>query len=259
MEYNHYLIDIEGTLVKDKTFTPVEGAVEWFNEFSADDTRAMLVTNNTTHTPNELLGILREKRFNINDKQISTCISAGAEYLKKQKCRQCYIIGSDAIKRYMQSKGIQVTDSPDVDAVVIGLDTNLDYEKLRIATSALVQNNARLLAMHTNKLFVDGRGRISISAGPIVKALEYASEKRAYVSGKPSPTYYRKFLKKWSCEASEVLMVSDDPLADLKGAKRIGMTTCFVTSGVYRDKSILKQLASKHQPDYAYPSVVSIA
>ncbi len=259
MEYKHYLIDIEGTLVKDKTFTPVEGAVEWFNQFAADDMRSMLVTNNTTHTPDELLGILKEKRFDINDNQISTCISSGAEYLTQQKCRKCFIIGSDAIKRYMQSKGIQVADNPEVDAVVIGLDTNLDYEKLRIAASALVQYGARLLAMHTNKLFVDGQGRISISAGPIVKALEYASGKRAYISGKPSSAYYRKFLRKWGCKASEVLMISDDPLADLKGAKRIGMKTCFVTSGVYRDNSILSRLASKYKPDYVYPSVVSIA
>ncbi|MCP4633862.1 MAG: HAD-IIA family hydrolase [candidate division Zixibacteria bacterium] len=258
MKYKHFLIDIEGTLVKDKTFTPVENAVSWIEKLNENDCEYFLVTNNTTHTPEQLYTLMADSGFNVRADKIVSCISAGGDYLVKNNCRKCFVIGSQAIKSHLKSRGIEVVNSPNLDAVVVGLDEDLNYDKLRIATTALVQHGALLCGMHKNRLFVDKLGRISFSSGPIVKALEYASGKRAYIAGKPSPHFFRKFLSIWNIAPQKILMVSDDPYSDLQGAKKMGMSTCFVTSGIYPDSSIVENIEIGYRPDYIFKTVASI-
>jgi HAD superfamily hydrolase (TIGR01450 family) len=258
LKYDYLLIDIEGTLVKDKTFTPVDGAPHWVRRLSREGKHFILITNNTTHTPDDLYELMLDKGFTFKVRQLLTCISAGADYLKRMKCSSCFVIGSPAIKRHLRSKGFEIRNSADVDAVAVGLDEKLSFAKLRTATAALVKNDARLCGMHKNRLYVDRRGRISFSAGPIVKALEYASGKRAYISGKPSPGMFRRALSGWGCPPEKVLMISDDPLSDLRGARKMGMGTCFVKSGAYPDESVLQRLNRDEKPDYVLNSVADI-
>jgi len=53
-------------------------------------------------------------------------------------------------------------------------------------------------------------------------------------------------------------MISDDPLSDLVGARKLGMKTVFVTSGKYKDKKILKSLNKRFQPDWIHESIKEI-
>lgn len=85
---NHfYLIDIEGTIVKDKSFAPIEGAVDWINSLKSESRRFVLVSNNTTHRPIDLLGLLRNSGFNVEEENLVTCVSAALNWLKAKKTR----------------------------------------------------------------------------------------------------------------------------------------------------------------------------
>jgi HAD superfamily hydrolase (TIGR01450 family) len=145
-----------------------------------------------------------------------------------------------------------------VEAVLVGLDPSLTYDKLKVALNALVKKGASLLALHTNRLYQDEEGELSPSVGPVVKALEYGSQKEATVFGKPSLEIYREAMRRYNVEAERCFMISDDPLSDLAGAKRLGMKTVFVTSGKYKDKEILKRLSEEPQPDWIHQSVREI-
>ncbi|UCB52754.1 MAG: HAD hydrolase-like protein, partial [Candidatus Zixiibacteriota bacterium] len=111
---------------------------------------------------------------------------------------------------------------------------------------------------HTNRLYQDEKGELSPSVGPMVKALEYGSQKEAKVFGKPSPEIYRDAVSKLNVEAEDYFMISDDPFSDLTGAKRLGMKTVFVTSGKYKNKLILKSLSEESKPDWVHQSVSEI-
>jgi ribonucleotide monophosphatase NagD (HAD superfamily) len=53
-------------------------------------------------------------------------------------------------------------------------------------------------------------------------------------------------------------MVSDDPFADLIGAKKIGMKSCWVLTGSQKDRGLLKKIPEKYRPDYILESVTDI-
>lgn len=253
-----YLIDIEGTIVKDKSFVPIEGAINWMNSLKSNDRRFVLVSNNTTHKPADLLSLLRNSGFNLEEKNLVTCIGAALNWLKSKKIKSCFVIGTPQLKAYLNENEIEAKEDEKTEAVLIGLDTSLDYRKLKIATNALVKNNAYLLALHENRLYKGEKGDLSPSVGAVVKALEYSCQKKAKVFGKPNPTFFREILKRFGAKPEECMMISDDPLSDLLGAKKLGMKTVFVTSGKYKDEEILKSLNKKFQPDFVYRDISQI-
>jgi len=222
------------------------------------DREFVLVSNNTTHKPADLLGLLRNLGFNVNEENLVTCISAALNWLKAKKIKSCFVIGNSQLKTFLNENEIEAKEDENTEAVLVGLDTSLDYQKLKIATNALAKNNAYLLALHENRLYKDERGELSPSVGAVVKALEYACQKRAKVFGKPNSTFFREILRKFGAKPEECMMISDDPLSDLLGAKKLGMKTVFVTSGKYKDEEILKTLNKKFQPDFIYQNISQI-
>ncbi len=253
-----YLIDIEGTIVKDKSFVPIEGAISWINSLKSKDRRFVLVSNNTTHRPPDLLGLLKNLGFNVEEENLVTCMGATLNWLKTKKIKSCFVIGNLQLKAFLNENEIEAKETEKAEAVLVGLDTSLDYLKLKIATNALVKNEAYLLALHKNRLYKDEKGDLSPSVGAVVKALEYACQKKAKVFGKPNPTFFREILKRLGAKPEECMMISDDPLSDLLGAKKLGMKTVFVTSGKYKNEEILKSLNKKFQPDFVYQTITQV-
>ena len=92
-------------------------------------------------------------------------------------------------------------------------------------------------------------GYVAPSVGALAAAIEYATQSEPVVIGKPSPAYFQQALDELNVPAPDVLVVSDDPLSDLAGAKRLGMRAAFVLSGKYRDPAVLATIPPDEQPD----------
>ena len=258
MENKLYLVDIEGTIVKDKSYVPIEGAVGWINSFRSSTHSLVLVSNNTTHKPGELVSLLNHIGFDIRSENLITCLSVAMNWLKENKVKRCFVIGTPHLKEYLNENGIDTPSNDKVEAVLVGLDISLDFAKLKIALNALVNNDATLLALHSNRLYKDEKGELSPSVGAVVKALEYSSQKEAIVLGKPNPEIYLQALRRYKTEPEHCIMISDDPFSDLAGAKKLGMKTVFVTSGKYKDKEVLKSLDKNIQPDWVHSTIKEI-
>jgi 4-nitrophenyl phosphatase len=255
---NAYLIDLEGTIVSGKSLAPLPHAANWLNSLKKKGKKFLLLTNNTTHPPEILFGLLKNSGFDLGIEDILTCVSAVLEYLQSKSISKCFIIGNSDLKRYFSQNGIKVCEDENVEAVVLGLDLNLNYDKLKIVTRAILKHNALLVALHENKLFQDKQGELSPSVGAIVKGLEYACDKKAIVLGKPNIEFYQRGLEKLKANPDEALMISDDPLQDLIGAKKTGIKTCWVKTGKYVDDSVLNQIPDELKPDFIYPDISKI-
>lgn len=253
-----YLIDIEGTIVKDKSYVLIPGAVEWVENLKSNNKKFAIVTNNTTHKPKDLLSLLWKIGFELDEKNLHSCMSMTLDWLKSKDISNCFVIGSNGLKIYLKENGIRVHNGERIQAVVVGLDEKLNYNKLKLATSTLIKNDAHLVALHANKVFTDKDGVIAPSVGPVVKALEYSSGKKAVVLGKPSELFYARALKDFDASAQNSLMISDDPLSDLLGAKKMGMKTAFVLSGKYKSEEILNHLDKDFHPDFVVDNITQI-
>ena len=106
------------------------------------------------------------------------------------------------------------------------------YEKLNCALG-LVLDGADMLALEMDRYWKQPQG-LSLSAGPYVAALEYATGKRAELMGKPSRQFFQMALNDLGRKPGNVAMVGDDIHTDVLGAQKMGMQGILVKTGKYR-------------------------
>ncbi len=247
-----FLLDLEGTLVKDKSYTPFEEALEFTEELDRRGIPWIVATNNSTEKPYVLIDILKEKGFNVNEKKLLSPSYLAKVFLKREGVKSIYFLGTEKMREFFEESGFEVRDDHNVDAVVVGRDRAVNYQKLKTAASALVLNNAKLFSFHMNRLILDPDGLVAPSVGAIATALSYAANKPIVSFGKPSKEYFRRAFEMLGIDdPGSVYMVSDDPFTDLAdGKKAVGFKTVFVLSGKYKDVSVLDAIPEELRPDY---------
>lgn len=120
------------------------------------------------------------------------------------------------------------------EAVVIGdAGERFSYAALNAAYRRL-EEGAAFLALAENRNFRDADDALSLDAGPFVRALEYASRRRATVLGKPSATFFQRAVGFLGCAPGETVMIGDDAEADVGGALAAGLMGVLVRTGKYR-------------------------
>lgn len=128
---------------------------------------------------------------------------------------------------------------PNVDCVVVGLDTGFSYQKLVLA-SLYVQNGAKLVG--TNE---DGYDRIGGRNMPgtgcllaaVERSLQQPLDDPCYkptlnICGKPNADFMKSILQKYGFQAEETLMVGDRLDTDIEFGNSCNVDTLLVLSGV---------------------------
>ena len=112
----------------------------------------------------------------------------------------------------------------------------ITYDSMNTAFRFLM-DGAELLALENDRYWMAADG-LSLSAGPIVKALEYATGKTATVMGKPSRTFFNLALQDMHLRPEQVAMIGDDIITDIGGAYHAGMKGILVRTGKFRSDSV---------------------
>lgn len=259
MQVKGLLLDVEGVLVADKRYRAVPGAVEFIQYLRGRGLPVRLITNNTTDDEATLVEKLGAAGFDFRPPEVHTCIQAAVTRLREIGAVKCLVVGTERLKRAFAAEGFSVADASDVHAVVVGLDTALTHQRLCLACDAILRFDARLIALHRNRLYPDADGRALPSVGAVVEAISYATQAVPEVMGKPNAAIYRQALEALYLAPEEALMVSDDPFSDLAGARRLGIRAAFVLSGKYTDPAILDRLDPAERPDLVVDSIGDLA
>jgi len=252
--YTSYLVDIEGVLVRDKGYQPVAGSVPWLRQVLGRGVAVCLVSNNTTHRPAELATVLAEAGFPAADLEIVTALGLGAATLKAARKLRIVWLGLPALADFWREEGFQIVDATredmPCDAVVIGANPHLQTADIEAVLPRLVAQGADLIALHRSAFYLDETGRRRLGSGAWAAALAGAvTSGRVLTIGKPEEGIYTAALKRVGATPTESLFISDDPMSDLRTARRLGLGTAFVLSGKYPDHRILGQLDQDEWPD----------
>jgi HAD superfamily hydrolase (TIGR01450 family) len=245
-----YLIDVEGVLVRDKRYEPVPGSVAWFNGLAGRGIRTCLVSNSTTHRPEEQIAALAAAGFAVGAEQLISALVLGQELLARRDLRRILWLGHPRLASCWEEAGFELVEDGPCDAVVLGVNPALGTADLERSLPALLDHGAELVALHRNTFWLDERGERRLGPGAWCAALEgLARREEAICVGKPSEAIYRAALERIGALAGEALFISDDPVADLVTAKRLGMVTAFVLSGKHGDHAVLGRLDQEDWPD----------
>lgn len=108
------------------------------------------------------------------------------------------------------------------------------YENMNLAFNKLLSmKEPKLISMGYNKYYKD-KGQLVIDLGAYTHALEFATDVKATVIGKPSELFFRKALELIGAKAEESVMIGDDIVSDVGAAQSIGLSGILVKTGKFR-------------------------
>ena len=229
------LFDLDGVFYKGKEKPVKIGGTRVVRKLRELGKMLFLLTNNSTDSVSTVHSRLARLQIPIRKEEILTSGLLTAEYLSREYGRvSYYLIGEKGLQNEMRGFGHTKTEGEVADFVVIGLDRRLTYEKLDHA-ARVVRNGARIVATHASRVYMYKRGP-ALAAGPIVRAVEYATGEKAIVIGKPALPMFKLALKRAKCGPRDAIMIGDQVDTDIDGATAAGIDSILVATGV--DRSI---------------------
>ncbi|MBM7616522.1 4-nitrophenyl phosphatase [Weissella uvarum] len=249
--FKHYFIDLDGTIYQGKNqFPSGRRFIERLKQAQID---YLFVTNNSTKTPAEVAeNLTLNHDIPTTEAQVYTSAMATADYLVNQQVQRALVVGEVGLTDALERQGIDIvqTAQEQPQAVVVGLDRNISYEKLAQATLA-IQGGAAFIATNVDTNLPNERGLLP-GAGTIVAAVQTATQTEPVVIGKPATPIMQQALKRVDAIPDEVIMVGDNYQTDILAGINTQMATLLVYSGV----STPEQIATvAQQPTYVVDSL----
>ena len=249
MKYKGYLIDLDGTIYKGKSRIPA--GERFIARLQERGIPYLLVTNNTTRTP-EMVQNMLASQFNVKTplETIYTATMATVDYMNDMKRgKTAYVIGEKGLKDAIAQAGYQ-EDIEHPAYVVVGLDTDLTYEKLAIATLA-IQKGAMFIGTNPDLNIPTERGLMP-GAGSLINLLQSATRVEPVIIGKPKAIIMNKSLDVLGVTRHEAVMVGDNYLTDIMAGIKNDIATLLVTTGFTNPEEVPNLPV---QPDHVLASL----
>ena len=252
-ELRGVLIDMDGVLWRGSE--PLPGLVAFFEWLRARNLEYGLVTNNSTKTPADYAAKLAQLGVrDVPDARIVTSSSTTAHYLRAHypPGTPVHVLGMDGLRRLVQAAGMTLADEG-ARAVVIGIDFELTYDKLKRATFIL-RAGADYIATNADATFPLPDG-LAPGAGSLVAALSTASGRQPLVMGKPGAPMFEAALAALGTPPAQTVMIGDRLDTDIAGAAQNGLRSILVLTGVATRADLA---ASPARPDAVFDDLPAL-
>ena len=226
------IIDMDGVIWK--ADAPIGDLPAIFNRIRERGLKFVFATNNSTSTSEQYVARLKEFGVEVEPWQVITSSQAAAHALSQSfpAGTKVFMIGEDGIRTALQEKGFEilsVEDAPMAQAVVMGIDRDVNFQKLSEAT-LLVRRGIPFYATNPDKTFPTPRGEIP-GAGAWYSIIVTATNVQPIVAGKPFPFLMELSLEKLGTGKDETLVIGDLE-TDIAAGQGVGCPTALVLSGV---------------------------
>lgn len=244
------VFDIDGVLINGNTAIP--GATRTFNALSTRF-KTCVFTNNSTKTKKAVAEKLSTLGFSITEDRVITSGYLAALYCRTKGFRTFFHVGESGISEEMKAQGLKFSNTaPDV--VVAGLDRNINYPKLSIAITAILQGS-KFIATNTDRLLPLENG-FAAGGGAIIGAIQGGTGKKPTVVGKPNTFGIRIIAEKFKAGKRQIAVIGDRYYTDIKMAKDFGCKAILVRSGIDGEPDSGK---GKYEPDLILKDLEELA
>lgn len=235
------LCDLDGVMWL--AHQPIAGSVEAIAALRASGRRVLFVTNNSVATVAEHEAALAAIGIDAAGDVVSSSMAAaflveagervlitgGPGIVEAVRARGAVAVWNRGAESGAQD-GAEGETSGAFDAVVVGLDRRFDYDRLRIAGTALL-SGARLIGTNRDSTYPTPQG-LEPGGGSMVAAAAYVGGVDPVFAGKPDQPMADLVLDLTDSDPDALLMVGDRPGTDGEFAVRLGCEFALVESGV---------------------------
>lgn len=232
-----WVLDLDGVVWLDDE--PIDGSAAAVARLQRSGEPVVFVTNNSSVTVADQEAKLARHGI-AAEGAVVTSATAAAELVAPGE--RALVCAGDGVRAALKARGAEPVTDGDADVVVVGFHRSFDYERLRVAATA-VRRGARLVATNDDATFPTPAGPIP-GGGAILAAVATASGVTPTVAGKPhQPMADLVVARIGTLAAAEQedgagWMVGDRPDTDGRFAQRLGYRFALVLSGVTKSADL---------------------
>ena len=249
-----FLLDMDGTV--NLGYDPIDGAKEFLETIKAQGKNYIFLTNNSSKNAGDYVEKMNSLGFPCESENVFTSGMAAGMFLSERKKESLvYVCGTKSLVDELKKYGVNISeDGALADTVLLGYDTELDYEKIRIVCD-LLDGGADYYATNIDTVCPIENGRYLPDCGSFADMFENAVKRRPQFLGKPDRTMIDILAKRENVPYENIAMVGDRIYTDVKTGINAGVTSILVLSG---ETTLEDYKKSDVKPDYILDSVKDI-
>ncbi len=213
--FDAFLLDLDGVVYVGNE--PLPRARKSLERLRETGKVLRFLTNDPRPTRDEVARRLSGIGVQAHAEEVATSGWATAGYLAEAGLHSAYVVGSPGLANEIRNAGVEVVNTGQAEAVVVGADERTSYRHVERA-ARLIRRGAYFVATNPDGSFPAQEGS-SPGAGAIVAAVEAAAGRRPdTIIGKPHPPMFELALEGLGAEPDRVAVVGDNPETDILGA-----------------------------------------
>ncbi len=228
-ELRGFAFDLDGTIWEGPALLP--GATELVAGIRAAGLGVVFASNCSRSGSSLLSQRLADLGITAKPAEVLTPFDlTGGELKRRLGPVPVLVIGTEDLSRVLANSGhtpVPVEQWQEAKAVVVGVDLDFNYERLRAAARAIAAG-ATFFAINLDNRFPVGPGLFDPGCGALAAAIALAGGAEPVAIGKPQPTLFRVAIERLGCPSHQTAMIGDSQSSDIEGGRGAGMFTVWL-------------------------------
>lgn len=231
----------------------IDGAKETFEFLKENEIKYVFITNNSSRNVSSYINKMHNLGIECNIDNFFTSVELTKLYLKKEQVKDIYLVGTTDFYSEMKKECNIINEYKKgaIQRVVVGFDTELNYEKLRIATKYL-EDGVPFIATNPDLRCPIEDGRYIPDCGAICNMLTSTTEVKPIYLGKPNGEMIRFLCEKEKISLEDTMVVGDRLYTDILAGINAGCDSVAVLTG---ETTINEINSSSYKPTFVLNSI----
>lgn len=246
-----FLFDMDGTIYEGNRL--FDGTIELLKYIDSIQGKYIFITNNSSKSVKDYITKVSSMNILVSKDNFFTSSQATALYLnEKYYGKKVFCLGTVSFIKELNSLGINAVDDDkkNIDAVVVGFDTELTYDKL-CDTCELVSLGLPFIATNMDRACPTSFGFIP-DCGAICETIYFATNRRPKFIGKPDPLMVELVMEKFGYSKEQTVVIGDRLYTDIATGVNTGVSSICVLTG---EAKLADCNDGEVKPEFVFPSV----
>ena len=220
-------LDLDGTIYLGNEL--IDGAVEFLNRCEENGVQRFFLSNNSSKSVTEYLEKLHGLGIPAEANDVLLSTHDLISWLGDEGVTETYLVGTEGMQSMLEEVGVS-TRSGEPQYVVLGYDTEIDYEKLATASIHL-HNGIPLVASHPDMVCPSPDGGLPDVGAYLALFKVTTGVEPSHICGKPNAGMILHKIEELGLQPSQCAMVGDRLYTDMEMAAQADVVGVLVLSG----------------------------
>ena len=220
-------LDLDGTIYLGGDLIP--GALEFLERCKNNKVARFFLSNNSSRSVEQYLAKLHKFGIPATKQDVLLSTHDLIAWLHSNKITKTWAIATKGMCEMLHEEGISTKDD-DPEFVVLGYDTEINYEKIAMA-SIFLHKGVPLVASHPDMVCPSPDGGLPDVGAYLAMLKSTTGVSPTHITGKPNPGMILHKIKELGLDPKRCAMVGDRLYTDIAMANRAGCIGILVLSG----------------------------